>query len=159
MNLRVIGELLRVWGLAFCLVEGTSYAGSYKLVTLEKAEVTGAQYLYNRDPQTPKYEPDAYDKYVEMQLAWNHLGVLFMENRLHLSSLKTGEVKTAGWQWAAGVQMSKEFSLLYMHHSQHILDEPQQVPGTRTNRFPVQDSWGLRMTIWEDKTSRNGLFK
>lgn len=137
----------------------TSYAGTYRLVNLEKAEVTGAQYLGNRDAQTPKYAADAYDKYADAILNWNHLGVLFMENRIHLSTLKTGEVKTAGWEWTAGLQLHSQLAAVYMHHSQHILDEPAQVNRPGTNKFPVYDMWGLRMTIYEDKSSRGGLFK
>lgn len=138
---------------------GTSYAKEWKLVQLERAEVTGAQYLGNRDAQTPKYSAAAYDKYADAKLDWNHLGILFMENRIHLATLKTGEVKTVGWEWTAGLQLHPQLAAVYMHHSQHILDEPSQVNRPETNKFPVYDMWGLRMTIYEDRASRGGLFK
>jgi len=149
-------------------MEGTSNAGPYssvggasvsRLVRLEKLRLTGTQFLYNRDAQTPQYSPHSFDKRAAFEFDWNVLGLLFMENRIHLETLRTGEVKTAGWHWIGGMPIGGGVEAIYEHHSQHILDEPSQINRPESNKFPVEDSWGLRITIYENKEARGEIFK
>ena len=130
-----------------------------RLFRLEKFRLVGEQFLSQREPMAPQYAPTAWDKYAAAEFDWNFMGFLFMENRTHLATLKTGQVKTAGWEWYTGLAIGAGVDLVYHHHSQHILDEEEQKGCQRSNCFPVKDSYGLRITVFEDAAARRGLFK
>jgi len=132
---------------------------SLRLFRLERMRLTGQQFLGLREPMAPQYAPTAWDKYADAEFDWNILGVVFMENRVHLATLHTGQVKTAGWQWNLGVSVGYGVDVMYSHHSQHLLDEPDSVACGRSNCFPVDDRYGLRITVYEDKGARSGIFK
>jgi hypothetical protein len=95
----------------------------------------------SRDPYAPQYTGQWEQR---AALDWD-LSVWkygYWRNELHTET--AGRVpKTVGWQWELGVQVGKHLDLFRAHHSRHIMDEP----GPTRDRFPVQDSYGVRIHL------------
>ena len=78
---------------------------------------------------------------------------------MHLETIDAKTVKTVGWHWELGLRLHKNLMIFHEHHSKHILDEgPHHSPYTGRNQFPVEDSFGIRIKLIEEKTGR-GIFK
>ena len=71
---------------------------------------------------------------------------LYWDNNLHTEAVRSGTVKTVGWHWIMGVRLTKMIDLFQEHHSRHVVEEYRATKNGR-NTFPVEDSYGIRITI------------
>lgn len=101
----------------------------------------------NRDPYAPEYTGRWKDR---AALKWDIsvFEFLYWRNNVHTEMIDTGQVKTVGWEWEAGLPLGKYFEVEHHHHSRHIMDEPEQqrynYPDSGS-QFPVEDSFLLRI--------------
>lgn len=121
---------------------------NYRLLEVDRLDIEYHKLnASNRDP----YAPDYTGRWKERAaLKWDIsvLGLAYWRNNTHTETIDTGAVKTVGWEWEAGVGITKYFELFHHHHSRHIMDEPAQrdYRYTDTNtQFPVEDSFGIRI--------------
>ncbi len=86
----------------------------------------------------------------------------FWDNRIHGGTDEVvgpdgqgtgkGQFRDVGWEFKFGVRPASFLTVLYTHHSQHVLD--QKMPG----RFPVEDSIGFQLHLYRDSTPRASIF-
>lgn len=101
----------------------------------------------NRDPYAPEYTGRWQDR---ASLKWD-IGLLddivYWNNNVHTETIDTGQVKTVGWEFYAGIHLGEYADIFRYHHSRHIMDEgPQQsynYPDGTGNPFPVEDAYGI----------------
>jgi hypothetical protein len=116
-------------------------------VEVERLSLRLAKFQENRDPQTPQYDQSEYYGRAGLDFDLRVLRYGFVENYVHTESKRDGTVATVGWHWMAGLRLYPGIDVFQEHHSQHILDTPSQVNRVSTNKFPVEDSFGVRFNI------------
>lgn len=120
----------------------------WHLIDVDRLDLKYMKFRDNRDPMTPQYTSDAYDYRAALQFDVSLLKYGTWENDVHMETLDSGEVKTVGWHWIAGVRAGRYLDLIYEHHSRHVMDEDQQSrQQDRNNKFPVEDSYGIRIHL------------
>lgn len=124
-----------------------AYSREYRLLDVDKLDLEYTKLnSTNRDPYAPDYT-GRWGERAALKFNLNVLHYLYWDNNIHTETIDTGQVKTVGWEWEAGVRIWKYFDVFHHHHSRHIMDEPAQrdykYPDTRT-QFPVEDGVGIR---------------
>lgn len=82
----------------------------------------------------------------------------FWNNRIHGASDEVvgtqgkGQFRDVGWQFWLGFRPLKILTVEYEHHSQHMLDHASP------DRFPVEDSVGIKIHIFRDSKPSETLF-
>lgn len=106
-----------------------------------------------RDPYAPQYD-ELWDYRAALRWDLTILKYGYMLNDTHTEGLKDGRVKTVGWQWELGLHLTDNIDIFEFHHSRHIFDvnakqrDGSDLPGKGKN-FPVENSWGLRVTLYK----------
>ena len=118
-------------------------------VAMEHFSLQLQQFDHNRDPYVIEYTDDWLYR-VQMNADFSLLGALYMHNRVHTEAIRSGPVKTVGWHWELGLRLHENVTIFHEHHSRHVMEERPPVPEGRTRGYPVEDSYGLRITIIED---------
>jgi hypothetical protein len=131
---------------------------NFRILDLEKFDIKYAEFKpYSRDPYAPQYTGYWKDR-AAIEWRINLLKAIYWDNNMHLETIDAKTVKTVGWHWELGLRIHKRLQIFHEHHSRHILDEtPAEIYPTR-NQFPVEDSFGIRIKLIEEKVGR-GLFK
>lgn len=153
--------------LVLFMISTTSFAGEYKtkskwsnfrLIELEKFDIKYAQFKpYSRDPIAPQYTGFWKDRGA-IEWRMNVLKAIYWDNNMHLETIDAKTVKTVGWHWELGMRLHKNLMIFHEHHSRHVLDEPAVELWEGKHQFPVEDSFGIRVKLIEEKVGR-GLFK
>lgn len=140
------------------MFSATTHAAEYRLLNAEKLEIDYSKLdSNNRDPYAMHYTGKWKDR-AALKLRVGVLESLYWDNNIHVESINTDTVKTVGWEWEVGLRVSKYFTLFQHHHSKHIMDETSQLPSNRSNKFPVEDSYGIKFIIVEETQGRS-IFK
>lgn len=139
-------------GLALSLMACSAQAWSPKTIDVSKLNLRYQQFKANRDPMTPQYAQEDYAYRAALDFDIQVLEYAFWENTIHMETIKSGQVKTVGWHWIAGVRLGRYLDLIHEHHSRHVLDEPQSaqfpVDSTASSKhYPVEDSYGVRIHL------------
>jgi hypothetical protein len=131
---------------------------NFRLIELEKFDIKYAQFKpYTRDPIAPHYTGYWKDR-AAFEWRINVLKAIYWDNNMHLETIDAKTVKTVGWHWELGIRLHKSVMLFHEHHSRHILDEPALELWNGKSQFPVEDSFGIRIKLIEEKVGR-GIFK
>lgn len=83
---------------------------------------------------------------------------LYWDNTIHtysdaiIASDAPGQHRTVSWEYSLGVRISKELSVGYYHHSQHVLDT------SYANPLPLEDAIQIKFTIFKQRMPRESLF-
>ena len=130
---------------------------NFRLLDLEKFDIKYAQFKpYTRDPLAPQYTGFWKDRgAIEWRI--NVLKALYWDNNMHLETIDAKTVKTVGWHWELGLRLHKRLMIFHEHHSRHVLDEPAPELYYGRNQFPVEDSFGIRIKVVEEKVGRGIL--
>lgn len=131
-------------------------ASTFHVLDVDKVALRYQKFDDNRDPYVPQWDERwAYRAGLEWNLTMLEWG--YWRNDVHTEALETGVVKTVGWQWELGIRLPFMRSEIFQqHHSRHIMDErPRErdgdvLPG-RGTKFPVEQSYGIRVTLYERK--------
>lgn len=141
---------------AFLLL--TDKCSAWSPMSLDQFDLKLLKFEENRDPMTPQIREDAYIYRVTSDFNISILGVFFWENDVHAEAV-SGAVKTVGWKWDLGIRVFPWLDLLHEHHSRHVLDEVQQVNALENNKYPVEDSYGIRLHVYTNPTKPGTLWK
>ena len=144
---------------AYAAQKEKSKWSNFHIMDLEKFNITYSQFQpFSRDPYAPNYTGYWHER-ASVEWRINVLKAIYWDNNMHLETIDAKTVKTVGWHWELGLRLHKKLMIFHEHHSRHILDEgPQHAPYTGRNQFPVEDSFGIRIKLIEEKTGR-GIFK
>lgn len=131
---------------------------NFRLFELEMFDVKYAQFKpYTRDIYAAQYTGTWKDRGA---ILWriNMAEAIYWDNNMHLETIDAKTVKTVGWQWELGIRLTPNVMLFHDHHSKHILDETGTEMYEGRSQFPVEDSFGIRIKLIEEKVGR-GIFK
>ncbi len=78
-------------------------------------------------------------------LRWDNYVRLFWDNRIHMESTES-QLRSAGWEFRAGLNIYNMVRLFWHHHSQHLLDA---TPDIYTRNYPLWDSYNIELIIKE----------
>lgn len=137
------------------------YAAEFKLIDLDSFDMKAAKFGANRDPLTPDIAPDKYVGRVESDFKLRILEVFYWDNQVHTEGVEA-KVQTVGWHWELGLRINKQFSIFHEHHSRHRMDDATPIDYDRDgqpDKYPVEDSYGIRMNFYINPTPARSLFK
>lgn len=119
-----------------------------------------AKFGCNRDPLTPDIQCEDYVGRVAADFQLRLVEVVYWRSNIHTEGT-AGKVQTVGWQWELGLRISKGISLYHEHHSRHRMDAtvPDYNGDGRPDKFPVEDSYGIRFNFYMNPRPTRGLVK
>lgn len=138
--------LALVWGYP-------AIAWEFRPASLDKLSLDVAQFGCNRDPMTPDIPCTDYKG--RIQLNWD-VGllndILKWENQIHTEGTDA-KLMTVGWQYRLALPLPGGLELFMAHHSRHTMDhsQPTIAGRDRPERYPVEDSVGLRVIFYQRK--------
>jgi hypothetical protein len=116
------------------LLSGTALAEPQ----LDKLTMDIKRMPFQRDFFFPGQESWGYELRLNLDLRW---GRFFWDNEIPARTYDSA-FKYIGWKYDAGVRLIPGVDVVWSHFSQHALDEHR-------DRFPVTDSYGVRITWFE----------
>lgn len=144
--------------LIFCfLFPVTGYA--FEVIQLREVDIEYRKYStggYNPLIQAYGLQDKQADSYLGVSINTDILHYFYFNNLVHGTSDRpvsydgNGQFRAIGWNYALGLYVTDFLRVEYRHHSQHLLDH------LGTNPFPVENSIGVKVKLYESKTS-NGV--
>lgn len=139
-------------------------AGQYRLLDVDQLNMELAQFGCNRDPMVPEIECGDWRGRAEINADLRLITYMYWKNRVHGEGTNAA-FKSVGWNYELGINVSKYIDVFYLHHSRHPLDQGNAVhtssDGSYTlrNKFPVEDSYGVRLIFYDKHRPKNSLFE
>lgn len=130
-----------------------SPAYSWEFATTDHLSLDVAKFGCNRDPMTPQIECTNYRGRVRLNFNLGLLNDLVKwKNELHGEGTHE-KFETLGWHYTLSVPTPWGVEPFMEHHSRHTLDggQPTIEGRLKAERFPVEDSIGIRITFFERK--------
>ena len=130
------------------VLNGNSFAETYKVATLDRFSLQINKFLANREPMTPEIDIKGYRG--SLNLEWN-VGLLndVLKWRNNVVAAGTeSQFKTVYWQYELALPLYNYVELTYNHKSQHRLDSEQPIYNDKKQNFPVMDSYGIRLIFF-----------
>lgn len=129
---------------------------------VDSVSMSVAKFRCNREPMTPQYGCGDYTGRTQVQFDLRLFDVGYWNNRVHTEAIQS-TVKTVGWHYELGLRMIPYIDTYYEHHSRHVMEgeQPKWVDrygDVRTNRFPLEDSVGVRLRFYVNPNPRGSLF-
>jgi hypothetical protein len=124
-------------------------ADTFVPASLDKMSLQINKSLVHREPMTP--DIDMKDYVGSLNLEWD-AGLLndMVKWRNSIAAAGTqAQFKTIYWEYEVAVPLHKSLELLYNHKSQHVLDTEQPYYYNKQARFPVSDSYGIRIIFFQ----------
>lgn len=133
---------------------------SWTPVQLDKFDLRIMKFTGNQDPMTPEIDPERYKYRAAADFDISLLGIGFWENQIHTEAVEHA-VKSVGWHWNLGVRITSWLDAMYEHHSRHVLDQEQYLrkEWEESPKFPVEDSYGLRIHVYIGTGKKRSLFE
>jgi hypothetical protein len=122
---------------------------------LDKFSLDIMKFGDNREPMTPDIKREDYLGRVATNFDISILNRGFWRNNVHAEGTHV-KFMTVGWHFDMGVKLD-QFELFYSHHSRHTMDRDQpmyfdeEVGQPYRGAFPVEDSYGVRIILYEKK--------
>lgn len=138
-------------------------AAEFRLLDVDQFSVEGSRFAENRDPMTPNTDQKEYVGRAAARFDLRLLEVGYWRNWVHSEGVDS-RFTTVGWQWELGVHVSKYIDLFHYHHSRHVMDGEQPLvfnersTEPERNRFPVEDSYGMRLIFYLNPRPHSSLF-
>lgn len=124
-------------------------------------DVRAAKFSCNRDPLTPDIDCDKYVGRVQTNFNLRILEVFYWNNNVHTEGV-VAKVETVGWHWELGLHLLDNVDLFHEHHSRHRMDDttPIDYDGNgKPDKFPVEDSYGIKLIFYVNPQPHRSLFK
>ena len=140
-----------IFVLLVLLLAPRASAWTFQPTTLDHLSLDVSKFGCNREPMTPEIPCKDYKGRV--RLNWN-VGllndVLKWRNEIHTEGTDS-KLMTVGWHYVLAIPLPKGFELFMEHHSRHTMDSTQPTieGGTKPLRYPVSDSYGIRIIFYE----------
>lgn len=131
-----------------------SQEGPY--LTLDRFSMQLTKFSCNRELQTPDIRCADYKGRVAVNFDLELFRYGFWRNYVHGEGTNAA-FTTVGWQYEFGFKIGSQFEFFHKHHSRHVLDREQpKIWDENLNmpvdgRFPVEDSYGIRIIFYEKK--------
>ena len=134
----------------------------YRLLDVDQVSMQVAKFGCNRDPMIPELECRDWRGRVAINADFRMLEVFYWKNQVHGEGTDAA-FKTMGWHFELGLHVSQYLDFFYEHHSRHVLDQPDATHTAYDNsyqysKFPVEDSYGIRMIFFTNPVKANPLF-
>lgn len=132
---------------------------AFEVIELKSADIEYRKYSsggYNPLIQGYGLLDKEADSYIGINIETNLFHYFYFNSVVHGTSDKPlsynghGQFRSIGWNYALGLYLTNFLRLEYRHHSQHLLDHQGAYP------FPVENSIGVKIKLYESKTS-NGV--
>lgn len=150
--------------LLLALVLYSTSASAWSLFEVDRLDMEYYKYKTGyRNPYLIEGGDDTPDGYKPMPLvdgAELHmdLGIaeyVYWRNRFHMASDEHKHVRYVGWEYENGIDLERivptlPFEIFQHHHSQHGLE----YVNPRGDKFPVEDTYGIRFKFIEPNTRR-----
>lgn len=133
------------------MIATTVNAKEYRLLEVEHFDIQYQEFKNIRDPYVSDIENLKYRVSTNFTLGLHR--ILYWDNKVHTEALKSGTVKTVGWHWVVGLRVNKYIDVFSEHHSRHVMEEYRATKNGH-NMFPVEDSYGVKLTIIDIKNTR-----
>lgn len=143
------------------LVPNVCDAYEFRLLDVDYFDMRVQKFKENRDPLTPDIDQDRYTGRVATDFGLRILEVGYWNNTVHTEGTES-QLQTVGWHYEMGIRVHKQVSVFHEHHSRHRMDS--EVIDTDPNddyrtKFPVEDSYGIRMQFYLNPNPRRSLFE
>jgi hypothetical protein len=120
-----------------------------------------ARFGCNRDPIVPELDCNDWRGRTSINSNLRLLETIYWSNDVHAEGTDAA-FKTVGWHFELGVNVSKYVDLFYEHHSRHVMDQGNAVHIShdgryRFSKFPIEDSYGIRLIFYESGSKRKTL--
>jgi hypothetical protein len=121
-----------------------------------------AKFGCNRDPIIPEVGCSEWKGRVALNADFRMLGAGYWKNQVHGEGTDSA-FKTMGWHFEVGINITSYLDLFYEHHSRHVLDQgdahhSSHDGSTTSSKFPVEDSYGIRMIFYTNPSKPSPLF-
>ena len=139
----------------------SSAAFAEDLYELDRVEITYKSFKTGgHDPiiQDSGLQNRQADKELGLNLNMSFLSVIYFNNYIHGTSDTpivgdgSGQFRVVGWQYEAGLRVTKFLDLGIGHHSQHLLDY------AGPNHFPVENWVGIRVKLFESPREKGRIW-
>lgn len=133
----------------------------YRLLDIDRINMEFARFGCNRDPIIPELDCGDWRGRTSINADLRILSNIYWKNNIHGEGT-TAAYKTMGWKFELGINISRYLDLFYLHHSRHVLDQNAAThisyDGKHTmTKFPVEDSYGIRLIFFENARKRSSL--
>lgn len=133
-----------------CMLPSILQAAELHLLEAEHLSIEYEKIRDNRDPYFPEYSDGVGEEWsYAAALKWDinviRLGEqarVYWNNYVHMDATDR-QVRHVGWQWELGLNLWNKVELFSAHHSRHSLERD----GLDSQRFPVRDTYGVRLII------------
>lgn len=136
---------------AIAITSTSAHAFEFQPTSLEHLSLDVAKFTCNRDPMTPDIPCKDYRGRVRLNFNLGLLNDLIKwENHLHGEGTDA-KFETLGWNYIVSIPTPWNITPFYDHHSRHRLDsgQPTAYGKEKPERFPVEDSYGLKFTFYD----------
>lgn len=142
------------------LLSYPAYSDEFRLLDLDSFDMRAAKFGCNRDPLTPDIGCHQYLGRVATDFNLRIMEVGYWNNEVHGEGTES-QFQTMGWHWELGLRLTNQISIYHEHHSRHRLDStgPDYNQDERSDGFPVEDSYGIRMQFYISNKPHRGLLQ
>lgn len=138
-----------------------SSSAGWRLLDLDYFDFRAAKFGANRDPLTPDIPTKGYRGRLATDFQVRLLDAGYWKNLVHTEGTEA-KVETVGWQWELGIRLTSQIAVFYEHHSRHRMDSAspdRDYSSNKPRKFPVEDSYGIRLRIYESNKPNWSIFK
>lgn len=145
----IAAYLLVLFAVALYLQED---AGASENWFVQLDEVSVNYKRYHEHARHPLFVDSSLKEGVDLRMNTDLLfGTAFWDNLIH-SNTDDAQYRHIGWNFRLGTRVTSFITLQYEHHSQHLLDTAYPFM-----KFPVEDSLGFTLTIYQYRPRGNSL--
>jgi hypothetical protein len=130
---------------------GSDFAYGWQFATADRISLDVSRFSCNRDPMTPDIPCGEYKGRARLNFNLGLFNDLVKwENSLHGEGTQA-KFTTVGWHYVLSIPTPWGIEPFMEHHSRHTMDtgQPTIAGRDRPERFPVEDSVGIRITFFE----------
>ncbi len=143
--------MLRLILFASLFVSSLASAWEFRPAVLDRMNLDVSRFTCNRELLTPEIPCDQYLGRVRVGFDLALLNdLVYWRNSVH-SEGTSNKFETVGWQYEFAIPLPGNLELFMAHHSRHNMDQetPQPDAEVYKQRFPVEDSYGIRFKVYE----------
>ncbi len=142
--------MLRLLAIASLFVSNLASAWEFQPAVLDSMHLDVTRFTCNRELLTPEIPCDQYRGRVRLGFDVALLNdLVYWRNSVHSEGTRD-KFETVGWQYEFAIPLPGNLELFMAHHSRHNMDQetPQPSEGDYKQRFPVEDSYGIRFNLY-----------
>lgn len=135
--LSILTILACVWGLIISDAPASDF--------FEVQDLNMTYQYFNKPNVAPYFTTSSQKERLTLRMDTTADKLIFFNNRIHATTDAT-QYRMIGWEFELGTFLTKQLSLQYIHHSQHVLDAFR-------GQWPFEDSIAVRFYFIKSKNS------